>query len=108
MVPRRAPYALGDRPELGRAVLERAGERGVAVGNVQHEAHAAAAERLGAQVVLFGELAREHEHGVADAQLAVADAPVVHDDRLAEQLARRTRPGTRRWPRRHAGTRGRA
>ena len=41
---------------------------------------------VGLEVVLFGELAGEHEHAVADAQLGVADAAVGHDDRLAEQL----------------------
>jgi hypothetical protein len=39
-----------------------------------------------AAVVFLGELAGEHEHGVADAQLGVTDATVGHDDRVAEQV----------------------
>ena len=39
-----------------------------------------------AAVVFFGVLAGQHHHRVADAQLRVPDATVVHHDRLAQQL----------------------
>ena len=76
---------LRDRPQRGRAHLDRARVGGLRVGDVEHQADGAPAERLRAEVLLLGELAGEHEDGVADAHLGVTDPAVGHDDRITEE-----------------------
>jgi len=85
-VPCREPYCSASGRSAGRAVGHRAFVRLVRVLHVDLERRARTPQGLRAQVILFRILAGEHEHGVADAQFGVADATVVHDDRVAHEL----------------------